>query len=199
MTLFFIALIQGCNSPDPVYTSPKERDWGPGEHEAYIEREREHRQRVNANIQESGQQEQRQEPLSTAKVHDRAMAFIQSHTHKGSFRIQDHLTGEVVDLKLIRLIDPAIRIEGRGFHAGTQRPVGWRRTGVFTCAEFQLNNGENTTAYDLDIWLDEFETELPVSEVLIHKSPSHTGKGWTLEERFSLKAEDPITLGQVNP
>ena len=77
--------------------------------------------------------------------------------------------------------------------------MNWRRTGVFTCAEFQLKNGESSIAYALDFWLDEFDPDLPVSEILIHKSPSHTGKDWTLEERFSLKAEDPIALDQVDP
>jgi len=77
--------------------------------------------------------------------------------------------------------------------------VGWRRTGVFTCAEFQLKSGPETIAYDLDIWVDEFTPDLAVSEVLIHKSPSHSKEGWKLVEHFSLKSEDPIYLDQVRP
>lgn len=194
MTLFLLSLIHACNSVEPVSTTPKERAWGPGEHEAYIEEERKHRQSVNQNIQQSGRPEQRAEVLTTTQVHAKVRAYLEKHTHKGIFRIRDHRTQETVDLKLTRLISPAVRIEGRGFHAGTQRPVKWRRTGVFTCAEFVVDGSGMSTSYDLDIWLDEHNPELAVSEILIHKSPSQTDSGWQLDEHFRLKDEDPIYL-----
>ena len=171
-----------------MLTSPKERELAPGASNSQVERERKHRHEVHGATGQGGRAPSPAETLTTAFVHQRVQDWLKAHSSRGVLRIQDHRTKEILSLEMKEVLAPAWRVAGRGFFEGFRRPVQWRRTGVFTCVNFQVVGGAGQM--DLDIWLGDESDNQEVTEVLIHKEPGESG---TLE-LYALAREDPTAL-----
>ncbi len=97
----------------------------------------------------------------------------------GIFRMTDHVTGEELELRFVKIHDPVRVID---------------RSTYFACTDFHVV-GEPAKLYDLDFWLRPNGNVLEVYEERVHKEPRRSLLwGWYKHPRYTFVDDEIVSL-----
>ena len=97
----------------------------------------------------------------------------------GVFRLKDERTGEVLQLKFVKIHDPVRQIDGNTY---------------FACTDFAVV-GQEKKLYDLDFWMNPVQGTLSVYEEKIHKEPRWSLLyGWYKQPRYTFVNDKVVAL-----
>ncbi len=97
----------------------------------------------------------------------------------GIFRMLDNQTGEILELKFVKIHDPVRVINSSTY---------------FACTDFHVV-GERKKLYDLDFWMSPVNGELKIYKEKIHKEPRKALLyGWYKQPRYTFVNDKVITL-----
>ncbi len=97
----------------------------------------------------------------------------------GIFRMRDEKTGEVLELKFVKIHDPVRVINSNTY---------------FACTDFHVV-GERKKLYDLDFWMSPVNGELRIYKEKIHKEPRKALLyGWYKQPRYTFVNDKVVTL-----
>ena len=97
----------------------------------------------------------------------------------GIFRMRDDKTGEVLELKFVKIHDPVRVINSNTY---------------FACTDFHVV-GERKKLYDLDFWMSPVNGELRIYKEKIHKEPRKALLyGWYKQPRYTFVNDKVVTL-----
>ena len=97
----------------------------------------------------------------------------------GVFRLRDERTGEVLQLKFVKVHNPVRQIDGNTY---------------FACTDFAVI-GKEKKLYDLDFWLNPVSGALSVYEEKIHKEPRWSLLyGWYKQPRYTFVNDRVVSL-----
>jgi len=97
----------------------------------------------------------------------------------GVFRLEDDRTGEMLELRFVKIHDPVRQIDAVTF---------------FACTDFH-ENGEPRKLYDLDFWLRPEEGRLVVYDAKVHKEPRRSLLyGWYKQPRYTFVNDRVVEL-----
>lgn len=97
----------------------------------------------------------------------------------GVFRLKDERTGEVLQLKFVKIHDPVRKIDGNTY---------------FACTDFVVI-GEEKKLYDLDFWMNPVDGTLTIYDEKIHKEPRWSLiYGWYKQPRYTFVNDQVVSL-----
>jgi hypothetical protein len=97
----------------------------------------------------------------------------------GVFRLKDERTGEVLQLKFVKIHDPVRKIDGNTY---------------FACTDFAVI-GEQKKFYDLDFWMNPVDGTLAIYDEKIHKEPRWSLLyGWYKQPRYTFVNDRVVSL-----
>ncbi|HSG91065.1 MAG TPA: hypothetical protein VLA56_17740 [Pseudomonadales bacterium] len=95
------------------------------------------------------------------------------------FHLRDDVTGEMLELKFVKVHDPVRQIDGDTY---------------FACTDFHVV-GEPDKLYDLDFWLHPEDGRLVVHDEKVHKEPRHSFLyGWYKQPRYTFVNDEIVSL-----
>jgi len=98
---------------------------------------------------------------------------------KGIFRLKDDRTGEILELRFVKIHDPVRRIDADTY---------------FACTDFHVND-ELDKVYDLDFWLRPENGLLVVYSARVHKEPQWSLLyGWYKQPRYTFVNDRVVEL-----
>ena len=98
---------------------------------------------------------------------------------EGTFRLRDDKTGEMLDLRFVKIHDPVRRIDGNTY---------------FACTDFSVE-GEPDKLYDLDFWMRPEAGKLEVYDAKVHKEPRQSLiYGWYKQPRYTFVDDKVVSL-----
>ena len=97
----------------------------------------------------------------------------------GVFRLRDDKTGEMLELRFVKIHDPVRRIDGNTY---------------FACTDFSVA-GEPDKLYDLDFWMRPVAGKLEIYDAKIHKEPRRSLiYGWYKQPRYTFVDDKVVSL-----
>ena len=97
----------------------------------------------------------------------------------GIFRLRDDQTGEILELKFLKIHDPVRKINSSMY---------------FACTDFHVV-GQHKKLYDLDFWMSPVTGELGIYKEKIHKEPRKSLLyGWYKQPRYTFVNDRVISL-----
>ena len=97
----------------------------------------------------------------------------------GVFRLKDERTGEILQLKFVKIHDPVRKIDGNTY---------------FACTDFVVI-GEEKKLYDLDFWMNPVDGTLTIYDEKIHKEPRWSLiYGWYKQPRYTFVNDQVVSL-----
>ena len=97
----------------------------------------------------------------------------------GIFHMRDDKTGEILQLKFVKIHDP-VRVINRSIY--------------FACTDFHVV-GERKKLYDIDFWLSPIDGELVIYKEKVHKEPRKALLyGWYKQPRYTFVNDKVISL-----
>lgn len=108
------------------------------------------------------------------------MEYIASEVDEnGIFRLLDEKTGEILDLKFVKIHDPVRVINSNTY---------------FACTDFHIA-GNPKILYDLDFWMQPETGELKIFKSKIHKEPRKSLiYGWYKQPRYTFVDDKVVPL-----
>ena len=97
----------------------------------------------------------------------------------GIFHMRDDKTGEILQLKFVKIHDP-VRVINRSIY--------------FACTDFHVV-GERKKLYDIDFWLSPIDGKLVIYKEKVHKEPRKALLyGWYKQPRYTFVNDKVISL-----
>lgn len=97
----------------------------------------------------------------------------------GIFHMRDDKTGEILQLKFVKIHDPVRVINSKIY---------------FACTDFHVV-GERKKLYDIDFWLSPIDGELVIYKEKVHKEPRKALLyGWYKQPRYTFVNDKVISL-----
>jgi len=97
----------------------------------------------------------------------------------GVFRLRDDKTGEMLELRFVKIHDPVRRIDGNTY---------------FACTDFSVA-GEPDKLYDLDFWMRPEAGKLEIYDAKVHKEPRRSLiYGWYKQPRYTFVDDKVVSL-----
>jgi hypothetical protein len=107
-------------------------------------------------------------------------AYIAAQVNaEGVFRLRDDKTGEMLDLRFVKIHDPVRRIDGNTY---------------FACTDFSVE-AEPDKLYDLDFWMRPKAGRLEIYDAKVHKEPRRSlVYGWYKQPRYTFVDDKVVSL-----
>ena len=97
----------------------------------------------------------------------------------GVFHLHDDKTGEMLELKFVKIHDPVRKINNSTY---------------FACTDFHVL-GQRKKLYDLDFWMSPVNGELKIYKTKVHKEPRKSLLyGWYKQPRYTFVNDRVISL-----
>ena len=126
------------------------------------------------------------QPAAARKVYaedikDALMAHLAREVDaKGIFHLRDDRTGEMLQLRFVKIHDPVRQIGGSTY--------------FFACTDFAVI-GEPDKLYDIDFWMSPQTEALAIYDTKVHKEPRHSLiYGWYKQPRYTFVNDRVVTL-----
>ena len=128
----------------------------------------------------SSAQAQAVQKVYAEDIKDALMAHLAREVDaKGIFHLRDDRTGEMLQLRFVKIHDPVRQIGGSTY---------------FACTDFAVI-GEPDKLYDIDFWMSPQTEALAIYDTKVHKEPRHSLiYGWYKQPRYTFVNDRVVTL-----
>jgi hypothetical protein len=135
---------------------------------------------VAADLESAAQQPGATRKIYAEDIKDALMAHLAREVDtEGIFHLRDDRTGEMLQLRFVKIHDPVRQI-GSGTY--------------FACTDFAVV-GEPDKLYDIDFWMSPQTEALAIYDTKVHKEPRRSLiYGWYKQPRYTFVNDRVVTL-----